>query len=125
MSSSFFIDEELKKVQNDFTIKLLTLLKEKKLSQKDLARLLKAKEPLVSRWITGKAKPTNKSILAICKVLGLPFNYFDDNSRFYSNINNSNIGNNNTITNNDARIELLEEKVKRLELEIELLKRKK
>lgn len=112
-------------MQSNFTIKLLTLLKEKKLSQKDLARMLKAKEPLVSRWITGKAKPTNKSILAICRVLGLPFNYFDDNSKFYSNINNSNIGNNNTITNNDARIELLEEKVKRLELEIELLKREK
>lgn len=109
-------------MQSNFTIKLLTLLKEKKLSQKDLARLLKAKEPLVSRWITGKAKPTNKSRIALCRVLGVPFNYFDDNSNFH--INNSNIGNNNTI-NDNARLELLEEKIKRLELEIELLKRKK
>lgn len=108
-------------MQNNFTIKLLTLLKEKKLSQKDLANLLDAKEPLISRWITGKAKPTNKSVIALCRVLGVPFNYFDDNSNFH--INNSNIGNNNTI-NDNARIELLEEKIKRLELEIELLKKK-
>ena len=107
-----------------FAIKLLTLLKEKKLTQKELSTILDIQEAVISRWITDKAKPTNKSISTICRVLGLPFNYFDDNSRFYSNINNSNIGNNNTITNNDARIELLEEKVKRLELEIELLKKK-
>jgi len=112
-------------MQKSFSLKLLTLLTERKLSQKELARMLKAKEPLVSRWVTGKAIPTKKSILSICNVLNIPLDYFDDKSNYYNNINNSNIGDNNTITNNDVRLELLEEKVKRLELEIELLKRKK
>lgn len=123
MSSAFLLTRN-KKMPSIFAIKLLTLLKEKKLTQKELSTMLDIQEAVISRWITDKAKPTNKSISTICRVLGLPFNYFDDNSKFYSNINNSNIGNNNTITNNDARIELLEEKVKRLELEIELLKKK-
>lgn len=101
-----------------FAIKLLTLLKEKKLTQKELSTILDIQEAVISRWITDKAKPTNKSISTICRVLGLPFNYFDDNSNFY--ISKSNIGNNNTI-NDNARLELLEEKIKRLELEIELL----
>ncbi len=110
-------------MQNDFTIQLLTLLQKKKLNQKRLAALIGAKEPLVSRWINGKSKPTTKSMVAICSALGLPPDYFEDDNSM--NINNSNIGNNNTINNsNNQRFELLEEKIKRLELEIELLKSK-
>lgn len=100
-------------MQKDFALKLLTLLKEKKLSQKEFARLLNAKEPLISRWITGKAKPNDKSLIAICDALKLSYDYFKDDTDDIS------------MDNSKHRLELLEEKVRRLELEIELLKRSK
>ena len=110
--------------KNNFYIKFIDLLKEKNLTQKDFCKALNIQESVVSRWITGKAEPTTKSIGKIANFFDVPVGYFYDKST-YSNIHNSNIGNNNTINNNNSRFELLEEKLKRLELEIELLKRGK
>lgn len=111
--------------KNGFSTKLLLVLKEKNLTQKELSKLIDIQEAVISRWVKGKTVPANRSLTKLIKKLNLPLDYFEDTNNFYHNINNSNIGNNNTIANNDARIELLEEKIKRLELEIELLKRGK
>lgn len=109
--------------KNCFSTKLLLVLKEKNLTQKELSKMLDIQEAVISRWVKGKTIPANRSIAKVVKILGLPIDYFDDNNNIYNNISNSNIGNNNTI-NDNARLELLEEKIKRLELEIELLKKK-
>jgi len=110
--------------KNNFSTKLLLVLKEMNLTQKELSKLIDIQEAVISRWIKGKTIPANRSLTKLIKKLNLPLDYFEDTNNFYHNISNSNIGNNNTI-NDNTRIELLEEKVKRLELEIELLKRKK
>ena len=110
--------------KNNFSTKLLLVLKEMNLTQKELSKLIDIQEAVISRWIKGKTVPANRSLTKLIKKLNLPLDYFEDTNNFYHNISNSNIGNNNTI-NDNTRIELLEEKVKRLELEIELLKRKK
>lgn len=109
--------------KNGFSTKLLLVLKEKNLTQKELSKLIDIQEAVISRWVKGKTVPANRSLTKLIKKLNLPLDYFEDTNNFYHNINNSNIGNNNTI-NDNARIELLEEKIKRLELEIELLKKK-
>lgn len=111
-------------VKNNFSTKFIDLLKEKNMTQKELCKVLDIQESVVSRWMRGKAEPMTKSIGKIAKFFDVPVGYFYDKSN-YNNIHNSNIGNNNTINNNNSRLELIEEKIKRLELEIELLKRGK
>ena len=49
-----------------------TLLKEKKMTQRDLARKLGRSEAVVSRWTTGFPNLTLKSIAEISTALGEP-----------------------------------------------------
>ena len=112
-------------MKNKFATTLFKLLKSKGLTQKELCKLLDIQESSISHWMKGKSVPSMKSVVKIADYFKVPYSVFYDekNGENTSIINNGN-NNNNTI-NDNTRIELLEEKVKRLELEIELLKRKK
>ena len=99
--------------EKQFANNLIVLLQRKNLTQKDLCFALNIQESVVSRWLTGTTTPSTKSVEKIAKFFGVPVGYF-----YGDNLP--------PVENKIAhRLELLEEKMKRLELEIELLKRDK
>lgn len=112
-------------MKNKFANTLIKLLKTKGLTQKELCKLLNIQESSISHWMKGKSVPSMKSVVKIADYFKVPYSvFYDEKSGVNTSIINNGNNNNNTINNNEHRIELLEEKVKRLELEIELLKKK-
>ena len=62
----------------NIAIKLLTLLKTKGISQKELARKAGIDVSGISKWMSGKSKPTASSLEKISKALKVPLSYFED-----------------------------------------------
>lgn len=58
-------------------VKLKEILAEKKLNQKDLAKLSKVSENSVSSWIGG-GNISLFNLEKICKALNVPINYFEE-----------------------------------------------
>lgn len=89
-------------------------------AQKKLADLLGLTEASVSRWISGKAKPTDDNIIKMSKFV----NKTPEEIQKIFAIN-SNIGDNNTISNElkDKEIELKNKEIELKDKEIELLKK--
>ncbi len=61
-----------------FGEKLAQYLKDNKIDQKELAKLLDVKEQTVSAYITGKNNPTYARFMQICSQLKVDANYFMD-----------------------------------------------
>ena len=61
-----------------FGEKLAKYLKDNKMDQKELAKLLGVKEQTVSTYITGKNNPTYARFMQICSQLKIDANYFMD-----------------------------------------------
>lgn len=61
-----------------FGEKLAKYLKDNKMDQKELAKLLGVKEQTVSTYITGKNNPTYARFMEICNQLKIDANYFMD-----------------------------------------------
>ncbi len=101
--------------ENKFKNNLISLLRQKNLTQKELCTALGIEESVVSRWLTGKTQPTTKSIERIAKFFCVPVSFFYNDNSLVEDSRLSKIV---------YRLDLLEEKIKRLELEIELLRRK-
>lgn len=107
------------RVKNYFSTNLLGLLKEKNITQKKLAQLLNTKESVISLWVTGKTKPSSKSILKLAEIFDIPVgelfdkkqNTFDNMQKSYDN------------KNIDLIINLIQENNKKFESEISLLKK--
>lgn len=57
-------------------VNLLLLLRKQKITQKKLAKKINAEESVVSNWLTGKTKPTAKSISKLTATFKLPKDYF-------------------------------------------------
>ncbi|MBQ3834699.1 MAG: helix-turn-helix transcriptional regulator [Elusimicrobia bacterium] len=107
-SSKTFFCEQLRKA-----------LYEKRLTQKALAEKIGVNRPVVNRWMTGSSKPSFDSLKKISSALNLPLNYFGE-EKIYTNTKE----NIQTKFVDIKDFELLKEKVKNLELEIELIKAK-
>lgn len=101
-------------MKNQFTEKFKNLLITKNVSQKEFADKMKVNIVVVNRWYNGKAMPTTKSISKICRFFGVSPSYFYDEDDLVEKVYEA--------TNNSHRIDLLEEKIKRIEVEIENLK---
>ena len=87
---------------------LNNLLKIRNLTQKELAKMLKIKLPVLNRWINGKAIPTTKSLDKLSSVLKVPVSYF------YTG----------TTTETDSKQDTLKDKeIELLKKEIDLLKK--
>lgn len=106
----------MKTKQSFFGEQLKKIMSEKNLTQKDLADKLGFVHQRISFWATGRTVPTIASIKKVASALNVPVNYFieqDDEKK--QNDNNMDF---NFIMN------FVNEKTKRLELEVEVLKSK-
>ncbi len=117
----------------NFGDKLKKILKEKDMSQSDLAKMLNIKHPVISRWIKGRSNnPKMETIEKLAEGLNIPVNYFLESgsvppanplnsTQETRNQNADNIG---LITRLiDEQNKKFEEKNRRFELEISLLKK--
>ncbi len=120
----------------NFGEKLKKILKEKDISQTDLAKKLNVKHSVVNRWVRGLSNnPQMDTIEKISNVLDVPVNYFinnknesvenDDKNRYKDNdvisLVMKLIENQNKLI--DEKEEKFKEKIKRLESEIACLKK--
>ena len=112
----------------DFGKKLKKLLKEKDMTQTDLANKINISHPVISRWIKGHSNnPKMETLEKIAKALNVDVRYFVDD-RNDIELKNSNINDNNNIINlimklieDQNRISI--ENNKKFEAEISLLKK--
>lgn len=102
-----------------FSKQLRKALYEKGLTQKELAKMIVVQKPMISRWVTGDRTPNFGSLQKIANALNLPLSYFNQNVDIKDICSEQKSSN-----NKSSRLEILEEKVKRLEAEIELIKEK-
>jgi transcriptional regulator with XRE-family HTH domain len=79
---------------------------------------------MVSQWVSGARNPSLKNLQKIAKVTGVPLNFFLENSGTLGNVSGSNniIGKNQV--NNLEAFEVAQKYIKKLEEEIEILKKK-
>lgn len=95
-------------------------------AQQVVAKALGIDATSVSKWCTGKTKPSEENIMKMAKVFKKSpeeiEKIFVSNSGIISSGNSKNNINSNNNQDN-SKLELLDEKIKRLELEIDLLKR--
>ena len=114
-----------KKNETFFVKQLKRLLLEKGITQQDLAKKLKVTKSYVSIYLNGKQDPKPATVYKIAKALEVQpaFFYDDGQSNFIDNSGTIGaIGNNNSSNIHMNNSEFLQEKTKRLELEIEILK---
>ncbi|MBQ3835443.1 MAG: helix-turn-helix transcriptional regulator [Elusimicrobia bacterium] len=103
---------------NNFVIKLLTVLKEKNLTQKELSKNLDIKEPIISRWMKGKSKPSTKSINKLANYFNVPVSYFYNNENIDSNEKDLI----NQLKGKEREIDILRKEIALRDREIEFLK---
>ena len=100
--------------ENKFKTNLIGLLQRKNMTQKEMCLALGLQESVVSHWLTGRTQPNTKSIEKIARFFSVPVSYFYGDT--LSPVEDERLA---------RRLDLLEEKIKRLELEIELMKRRR
>ncbi|MBQ3834825.1 MAG: helix-turn-helix transcriptional regulator [Elusimicrobia bacterium] len=99
-------------------INLLLLLKKHKITQKKLAEKINAEESVVSNWLTGKTKPTEKSISKLISLFKLPKDYFFCDFQKEDNENN-----NKKLKVKDYEISVLKDEIKFLKERIKFLEK--
>ena len=105
----------MKNKRSFFGEQLKKIMSEKNLTQKDLAEKLGFVHQRISFWTTGRTIPTLASIKKVAAALDVPVNYFIEQNE--KKQNDGNIDLNFVMT-------FVNEKTKRLELEVEVLKNK-
>ena len=98
-----------------FAKQLNNLMFERNISQEDLAKKIKINRQMISYWLNSGKNPSLSSIQKIANALKVSINYFIDGSTPIKNEENKDVW---------SKIELLEEKLKRHEIEIKYLKDK-
>jgi transcriptional regulator with XRE-family HTH domain len=114
-----------KKSSNEMGQKIKKLLQDLNLTQTEFGDKLGLTQKMISKWITGYRNPSLSSLKKISKATGVPLNFFLDSSGNVSNVSGSNniIGKNQV--NNLEAFEVAQKYIKKLEEEIEILKKKK
>ena len=105
-----------------FSERLKKIMFEKHITQKELADKLGFIQQRISFWATGRTVPTVASIKKIAAALDVPVNYFIEENAENNEQNNVNVEKNNNFDMNFI-MKFIDEKMKRLELEIELIKK--
>lgn len=107
----------MKKEQSFFGKQLRKIMAEKGITQKELAEKLGVFQTMISHWLTGIKNPTISSVKKLADALEVSVSYFID-----ENITNETAKKENK--SDSLVLELVLEKIKHLETEIELLKAK-
>lgn len=87
-------------------------------AQKKLADLLGLSESAISRWLSGKAKPTDDNIIKMAKIVNKKP---EDIQKIFAV--NSVVGDNNSINIKEKELELKDKEIELKNKEIELLKK--
>lgn len=115
------------KQRNEMATKILTLLTQKKLTQKDLSALTGTSQAAISKILSGKHKTKVSTLEKLAKVLDVPITYFlDDSQKNFENtgiIGNNNSNNNFNSDMKDIKIQLQDHEIRLLKLENEILRK--
>ncbi|MBQ3834238.1 MAG: helix-turn-helix transcriptional regulator [Elusimicrobia bacterium] len=103
----------MKTKRSFFATQLKKLMFEKNLTQEDLAKKIKINRQMISYWLNSGKNPSLTSVKKIADALKAPMSYFVVETTIEKNEENKNLS---------VKIELLEEKIKRHEIEINYLK---
>ncbi len=106
--------------KGDLYIKVLKILREKKMTQMELAKEMNIKQASLSKILSGKNSSRIGTIQKIADALNVPINYFIDDNDSHEDKNGQDI--NVRLNLIEEKNKTLEEKMKRLETELELLK---
>lgn len=112
------------KQKNNLATKILTVLTQKNLSQKDLADKTGVSQAAISKILSGKHKTKISTLENIANALKVPVSTFLDDSQknFIENSGNIGaIGNNNSV---NMQLQLKDHEIRILQLENEILKMK-
>lgn len=95
-------------------------------NQVSLAKKLGLNSSSVSLWVTGKGKPSLKTLQSVAEITGKPLNYFFENSALGDgnqviNGNNNRVGSDKDYALIMAKLATLESKIENLELKYNLL----
>lgn len=108
----------------DFGKKLIYILTIKNISETELADMIHQKKQNVSRWCSGKFKPSIKNINKIAKALNISVKDLLDDNKNFSDVQ-ININSKGTVnqTIQKAKEDLKDKEIALLKKEIELLKK--
>jgi transcriptional regulator with XRE-family HTH domain len=105
--------------------KIQQAVKEAGLTQQQFAKAFGIGETMISQWLAGSKNPTLTTLQKIAKATNKPLSFFVDNSGNVGNVSGSNnIIGKNQVSNLEA-FEVAQKYIKKLEEEIELLKKDK
>ncbi len=108
--------------KSDLYIKVLKVLREKKMTQMELAKKMNIKQASLSKILSGKNSSRIGTIQRIADALSVSINYFIEDGSYDNNERHSDININSRIDLLEEKNKTLEEKIKRFETELELLK---
>jgi transcriptional regulator with XRE-family HTH domain len=77
------VNEEEKKMAKEFGTRLHILRVKRDISQIDLAKKLKCTQAFVSEWQSGKKLISTKYLARICKILNVPWDFFNPENNNY------------------------------------------
>lgn len=116
----------MKQKNEDLFFKVMKVLKEKNLTQTELAKKSGISQPSLSKILSGKYETKMVTAKKLAKVLGVPVTYLiDDNQKIFENsgiIGNNNSNNFNTDMK-DIKIQIQDHEIRLLKLENELLRK--
>lgn len=110
--------------KGDLYIKVLKILRDKKMTQMELAEKMNIKQASLSKILSGKNSSRIATIQKIADALNVPINYFINGNENISNGNQNDINIISRVNLLEEKNKTLEEKIKRLETELELLRLK-
>lgn len=103
----------MKTKRSFFATQLKKLMFEKNLTQEDLAKKIKINRQMISYWLNSGKNPSLTSVKKIANALKTPMSYFVEEITAVKNEKDKVLS---------TKVELLEEKIKRHEVEINYLK---
>ncbi len=106
----------MEKKESFFSKQLKKIMYERGLTQKSLAAKLGTDQQMISFWVTSIRNPTVTSVKKIADALDVPISYFMEDSSTKDNSCQD-------ISIMKTKIELLEEKMKRYDMEFTLLRK--
>ncbi len=108
--------------KNALFFKVLELLKEKGLTQTQLAQKAGLSQPSLSKILSGRYKTKNETIKKLAKALEVPTSYLADNRGQIVSTGGS-VDNGNENTDKDILLQLKDHEIRLLKIENELLKK--